>query len=155
MNSEHINPFLESSLLVLEQMCSIRPSIGSPTVKPIRYEHDAVLLKISVVGDLEGDIIYRFPNSVALKLVSDMMGGMTVTELDELGQSAIAELGNMISGNASTILYSKGITIDITPPKMLHSEQNPPTGKAILVPLSMAGVGDVELYALFRSKQAS
>ena len=46
--------------------------------------------------------------SVALKLVSAMMGGYAIAEMDEMGQSAISELGNMISGNASTILYNQG-----------------------------------------------
>lgn len=124
-------------------------------MQSVHYEEGAVWLQISMIGDLEGDIIYRFPTPVALKIVSDMMGGMTVTELDELGQSAIAEIGNMISGNASTILYSKGITIDITPPKMIRAEQQGNPSKAILVPLRMDGVGEVAIYVQFRSKKAS
>jgi len=155
MNSEHINPFLESSMIVLEQMCQIRPSIGRPAVKPILIVNGPYWLQFTVIGDMEGEIYYCFPKEVALKLVSDMMGGFIITELDEIGQSAIAELGNMISGNASTILYNNGITIDITPPKMIEASQVGTTGKAIVVPLCIEGVGDVDIYVNFKSKQAS
>lgn len=155
MNSQHINPFLESSMIVLEQMCQIRPSIGQPAVKPIRLVEGPVWLKISIIGDMEGDILYCFPKPVALRLVSDMMGGFVITELDEIGHSAIAELGNMISGNASTILFNNGVTIDITPPKMIQASGQNQTDKAIVVPLHLDGVGEVDIYVNFKSKQAS
>ena len=45
-----------------------------------------------------------------------MMMGMPVTALDDMSASAINELGNMMMGNAATILSTKGIAMDITPP---------------------------------------
>ena len=155
MQSRHINPFLESSIFVLEQMCSIRPSMGQPAFKPIVLIDGPIWLKISVVGDMEGDIVYCFPEAVALKLVSDMMGGYIVTELDEIGQSALAELGNMISGNACTILSNEGITIDISPPKTIECNQLMSAGKRLVVPLRIDGIGEVDIYVNFTAKIAS
>jgi chemotaxis protein CheX len=146
MQSQHINSFLESSVLVLEQMCQIRPSVGKPSVRSIVMVEGPIWLKISVVGDMEGDIVYCFPKAVALKLVSDMMGGYIITELDEIGQSAIAELGNMISGNACTILSNEGIIIDITPPKTMLFSQALRAGKSLVVPLHLEGIGEVDIY---------
>ena len=60
-----------------------------------------------MTGQMEGDIVFGLHETVALKLVSAMMGGYPIAEMDEMGQSAISELGNMISGNASTILYNQ------------------------------------------------
>lgn len=145
MNSVQINSFLESSILVFEQMCQIRPQVGQPAVKAIQIVDGHLWLKISIVGDMQGEVYYGFPRQVALHLVSGMMGGMVLTELDELGHSAIAELGNMICGNAGTILYGHGLTIDITPPVIVPPGQSS-VGKAILVPLCFDGLGDVELY---------
>ena len=42
-------------------------------------------------------------------MASKMMMGMPVTALDDMSISAISELGNMIMGNAATILLNKGI----------------------------------------------
>jgi chemotaxis protein CheX len=152
VQSLHINSFLESSIIVLEQMCSIRTSVGQPAVRPIVLIEGPLWLKISIIGDVEGDIVYCFPKAVALKLVSDMMGGCVVTELDEMGQSAIAELGNMISGNACTILSNEGIAIDITPPQTLLANQSQRLGKSLVIPLKLEGVGDIDIYVNFRVK---
>ena len=56
------------------------------------------------------------------KIASAMMMGMKITELDEMSKSAIAESANMILGNAATILYNKGIKIEITPPSLMTGE---------------------------------
>ena len=42
-----------------------------------------------------------------------MMMGMPVTELDEMSQSALSELSNMLTASAATSFSNLGITIDI------------------------------------------
>lgn len=145
MDSVSINSFLQSSMLVFEQMCQIKPQIGKPAVRRVTIADGPYWLKVSIRGDMSGEIYYSFPPHVALRIVSGMMGGMMLTELDDIGRSALAELGNMICGNVSTILYGHGFSIDISPPAMV-----PPgaagADQAILVPLFLDGVGEVELY---------
>jgi len=149
VDSVSINSFLESSLLVFEQMCQVRPQVGKPAVRRLEIADGPYWLKVSIHGDMQGEVYYSFPRHVALRIVSGMMGGMALSELDDIGRSALAELGNMICGNACTILYGHGFSIDISPPSMV-----PPgtTGgdKAILVPLVLDGVGEVELYMNLR-----
>lgn len=149
MQAAHINPFLQSATLVLEQMCSVSPERGDLTVKIIEFKNDYVWLQIGIIGQMKGNIVFGFPEGVALKIVSGMMGGFVVTEFDEMSQSAISELGNMISGNASSILYNEGIMIDITPPKIINiqdqSEQFQ-NKKAMVVPLRLADIGEFEIY---------
>ena len=74
----------------------------------------------------------------ALEIASNMMMGMPVTELDEMSTSAISELGNMIMGNAATILSTKGIGIDITPPTLCRGNLTITQSytKNICIPLS-------------------
>ena len=47
---------------------------------------------------------------------------MPITEMDELSQSAICELGNMIMGNAATVFSTQGTLIDITPPTLIKGD---------------------------------
>jgi chemotaxis protein CheX len=147
MQSSHINPFLQSATMVLEQMCAIRPSRGELALKQLQFYKESVWLKISVTGNLQGDILFGFEQSVALKIVSGMMGGFEVTELDEMGQSALSELGNMISGNASILLYNEGITIDISPPSIIRDEdsQHLSTTKVLTIPLQLEGIGQFDM----------
>lgn len=148
MQSAHINPFLLSATHVIEQLCSIKPTRGDIKVKILEYSSDFIWLQIHIFGQMKGDIVFGFPEKVALKLVSGMMGGSTVTEFDEMSQSAISELGNMISGNASTMLFNDGIEVDITPPKFISKLEGFSPRKAISIPLSMETVGDFEICVI-------
>lgn len=147
MQSTHINPFLQSATFVMEQLCAVRPSRGELTIKNIEFSEDFIWLQIRIYGHMQSDVVFGFPEKVALKIVSGMMGGSVVTEFDEMSQSAISELGNMISGNASTMLYNDGIVVDITPPKFISSSENGEltSRKALTIPLKMEGIGDFEI----------
>ena len=83
-------------------------------------------------------------------MVSAMMGGYVVTEMDDMGKSAISELGNMISGNASTMLFNQGVRVDITPPKIVQSATAAGfvPKKALTIPLIMDGIGELDIQVL-------
>src|SRR5690606_18796355 len=113
--------FLESASLVLEQVANIKPTTGQLGVKDVKFVEQYIWIQIGMTGQMTGDVVFGLHETVALKLVSAMMGGFVITQMDDLSKSAISELGNMISSNASTILYNKGVRVDITPPKLLES----------------------------------
>ncbi|WP_276354128.1 chemotaxis protein CheX [Cohnella caldifontis] len=147
MKAEYINPFLESARMVIEQMVQIRPSTGQLALKDIKFVDHHVWIQIGLTGQMTGDIVFGFSETVALKIISAMMGGFVLTEIDDLGRSAISELGNMISGNASTMLYNQGVHVDITPPRVIdlsHLESR----RALTVPLIMDGIGEMEIQVL-------
>lgn len=146
MKSSHINPFLQSATLVIEQLCAVRPSRGEITIRNIQFSNDYIWLQIKIFGHMKGDVVFGFPENVALKIVSGMMGGSVVTEFDEMSQSAISELGNMISGNASTILSNEGIVVDITPPTFIQGDNSQALNKAVTIPLTMDGIGQFEIF---------
>jgi chemotaxis protein CheX len=146
MKAEYINPFLESARIVIEQVANIRPTTGKLGVKDVRLVASSIWIQVGMTGQMQGDIIFSLEETVALKVASAMMGGYVLTEMNEISQSAISELSNMISGNASTMLFNQGVRVDITPPKMLQ-----PTGasmKALTIPLIMEGIGELDIQVL-------
>jgi chemotaxis protein CheX len=156
MQASYINPFLSSSVHVIEQLTQVRASVGQLTLKRMETAQNLIWLRIGIIGQMKGDIIFEFPKHVALKLVSSMMGGYAVTDLDEMSQSAIAELGNMISGNASTLLSNDGILIDITPPNIMESAaMDRVMGQQQLsVPLFLEKIGEFRLSVNLSQKSA-
>ncbi|GKS14581.1 chemotaxis protein CheX [Paenibacillus chitinolyticus] len=149
MKAEYINPFLESARIVIEQVANVRPTTGKLSVKDIYFIERYVWIQIGMTGQMQGNIRFGFEESTALRMVSAMMGGFILTELDEMGHSAISELGNMISGNASTILYNQGIKVDITPPKVVTGDIHEVDAlKALTVPLLMDGIGELDIQVL-------
>jgi len=134
--------------MVIEQMVQIRPSTGQLSIRDIKFADNHVWIQIGLKGQMNGDIVFGLSESVALRIISAMMGGFVITEIDELGKSAISELGNMISGNASTMLYNQGVHVDITPPKIMEVNAVFGARRALAVPLIMDGIGEMEIQVL-------
>jgi chemotaxis protein CheX len=116
MDVKHINPFLESAKSVLEQLgvCDIK--ISGVNKKEKMFIDMEITSLIGIVGDIRGNVAYSMSEESAKKIISIMMMGMPVENIDEIGRSAIGELTNMITGNASTLLSNHGYSTDITPP---------------------------------------
>ena len=106
---EYINPFLMAATSVIKDICQVDMKIGRPYVKTTEFASDSVIIMIGVTGEVRGQVLMSFPEAHALHVVSKMMMGMPVTALDDMSASAINELGNMMMGNAATILSTKGI----------------------------------------------
>ncbi|WP_270169630.1 chemotaxis protein CheX [Paenibacillus sp. SYP-B4298] len=149
MKAELVNPFLESAKNVIEQMIMIRPETGELQVKNVKLVQGHIWIQIGMSGQLSGDVMFGLSESVALKIISAMMGGFVITEIDEMGKSAISELGNMISGNASTLLSNQGVHVDITPPRVLSSgPDGEMEARALTIPLIIDGIGELDIQVL-------
>ena len=122
MNIEYINPFIEASQTVLQQVASIDAKLGKVFLRSSPYKGEAIVIMVGITGKMRGQTIFTMSKQTAFKIASAMMCGMPVDELNEISKSALSELTNMILGNAATLLYNKGIGIEITPPSLLLGE---------------------------------
>jgi chemotaxis protein CheX len=122
MNIGYINPFIEASQTVFRQIASMEAKLGKVYLKTSPYRSEDIVIMVGLTGKIRGQANFSMRKDFGLKLASNMMMGMPVTELDDMSKSAIAELANMIMGNAATILYNRGIHIDITPPSLVTGE---------------------------------
>ena len=138
MNIEYINPFIEASQTVLKQITQLDAKLGKVYLKNSPYDSEDILIMVGLTGNMRGQAIFSINKAFALKIASIMMMGMPVNEFDEMSKSALSELANMIMGNAATILYNRGIDIDITPPSLLVGENMQITTgkmKTVCIPL--------------------
>ncbi len=148
MNIEYINPFIEASQTVIKQIASLDAKLGKVYLKTAPYRSEDIIIMVGLTGKIRGQAIFSMARTLGMKIASSMMMGMPVTEFDELSKSAISELANMIMGNAATILYNRGINIDITPPSLLMGENmqiTPNKMKTICVPLLLDNSEKIEL----------
>jgi chemotaxis protein CheX len=122
MNIEYINPFIEASQTVLQQVAGIEAKLGKVFLRSSPYKGEAVVIMVGITGKMRGQTIFTMSKQAAFRIASAMMFGMLVEELNEISKSALSELTNMILGNAATLLYNKGIGIEITPPSLLLGE---------------------------------
>ncbi len=116
LDVKHINPFLQSSISIIQSTTQIELKVGKPVISELVFDNETFILQIGVTGVLKGQVLIVMNEPNAKNIASKMMMGMPVESLDELATSALSELGNMIMGNASTIFSTEGILMDITPP---------------------------------------
>lgn len=146
INVEIINPFLMAATSIMRDMCQLETKVGKPYVKTTEFDSDSVIIMIGITGEMRGQVIIAFSLDVACDIASKMIM-MPICEMNELSMSAISELGNMILGNAATILSTKGIGIDITPPSLCRGTMSITTSyaKNICIPLYYDGEKCIEL----------
>lgn len=78
---------------------------------------------IGLAGEVKGNIVLGLTKNTTLRIVSGMMGGMEISELDEIALSGISEFVNMLGGSTVTKLQTDSF-VDITPPTVIMSEGN-------------------------------
>lgn len=121
MKVEFINPFVESAVSVLKDMCGFNITKGQLSLKKSAITTLGVAPIIGVTGDVSGRVIYDMSRATALKLVS-IMNGEEITDFNDLAQSTIAELSNIITGNTISLLSGSGYRVDITPPTLFMGD---------------------------------
>lgn len=142
MNVDYINPFIEASQSVLMMMTGNKPELGQVYIRKSPFQSDNIAVIVGLTGKIRGQVVLSFSQKSALAIASAMMGGISLTDLDEISKSALSELANMIMGNTATLLSSRGIGIEITPPSLLMGEKlliTPSNMKTICIPLNIGG----------------
>jgi len=137
MKAEYINPFVQASFFVLEQVVGQRPEKGEMAAQPNTFVSEQCNVVCGVAGQVQGQVIYGMSLGTADKIASAMLG-QPIKSFDALAASAIGELGNMITGNAMQYLSEAGWICDITPPTIVrgtHVKISTVSIPAIVIPL--------------------
>lgn len=144
----HINPFLQSSISIVESVTQVKMTVGKPEKTDFHLSDTTYAIQVGVVGEMRGQVILAMKDDNAKDVASKMMYGMPVTELDEMSSSALNELSNMVMGNTATIFSTLGILIDITPPLAVYGKDLKLKSdiEGIKVPLLKDGEEYIALY---------
>jgi chemotaxis protein CheX len=122
MDIRHVNPFIESFTTVMPQLGFTDVYRGNLSMKDQEILYSGVIILVGMVGMIKGNVAFCIHTENAKKIASTMMMGMDVDELDELSQSALSELSNMLTANAATIFSESGIIVDISTPNLLYGD---------------------------------
>jgi chemotaxis protein CheX len=139
--------FAGAAVHVLHEMVGTTVERGAHRIEQAVLHADDVTVLVGITGEVNGLCLLTMPNRTAYAVVGAMMGE-TVDALDEIGRSAVAELGNMIAGAATIRLEDQGIASNITPPSVLqgnHPEISIPNLERSVVPLH-TGLGSITLH---------
>ena len=122
MDVTFINPFIEAVTGVLPQLGFENIVRTGLSIKGNKISVSGVALTIGMVGEKKGNVVYVLDLEGAKKIASTMMMGMPVDEFDDMAKSAVSELSNMLSANASINFSNQGINTDISIPALMYGE---------------------------------
>jgi len=118
MRVQLVNCYVAAAIDVLAKETARAVTRGGLQLQQNPYTTEDVTAMVGVSGDLAGSLYISMSEATALDLVSAMLGQPT-EQFDELAQSGIAELANVVAGAASVALAEAGHTTTITPPLLL------------------------------------
>jgi len=155
MKVEYVSPFVQGAMSVLNTLLNINPERGHLTARPQMFTTQQVNIVVGVTGAIEGQVIYGMSVQTADKVAGLMLGQPIVT-FDQLAASAIAELGNMISGSSMGVMSTTGFVCDITPPTIIRGSNvriSTLDIPALVIPLKIEDVGVLEINVSLQERR--
>jgi chemotaxis protein CheX len=148
MKAEFLNPFVYAGMKVLRSEAGLKKwAPDKPFVVRMDSTRTAVSVVVGVLGSVRGLVVYGMDLAIATAVVS-AMAGVSVRLSDPMAQSAIGELGNLITGQASGLLEENGYPCRISPPAIVRgtgvriSEGSVPV---VVVPIQTE-LGEIKIY---------
>lgn len=92
----------------------------------------SIIVSISLTGNLRGPVTWSFSRPLARQVTESMLMGAASEEYYE---GAVAELANMVLGNAMASLEDAGYVVELTPPS-ISPEPRRANSKALVVAIS-------------------
>jgi chemotaxis protein CheX len=118
MNVKFVNPFVEAASEVIQMETGVSLKRGDLGLEKTPFITNDITVIIALVGQVMGNVLYSMSSQTAVALASGMLGEKLET-FDNLAQSGIAELGNVITGQASIKLSNAGYESTISPPTLV------------------------------------
>jgi len=118
MDVKLVNPFIDAFTTVLPQMGFPTPQRTGMTVNDQNAKSQGVAVIVGFTKEIRGNVVYNMSEDTAKFIASTMMMGMPVESFDEMAQSAISEMSNMLTANAATNLTALGLEVDISTPSL-------------------------------------
>jgi len=118
MDAKLVNPFIDAFMTVLPQIGFQEPTRAAMNVKDKMTQSLGVTIIVGFTKQIRGNVVYNMSEDTAKYIASTMMMGMPVESFDEMAQSAVSEMSNMLTANAATNLAAMGLEVDISTPSL-------------------------------------
>ena len=118
MDAKLINPFVDAFTTVMPMLGFLEPTRTKLYAAKSRVKSLGVSMLVGFTKQIRGNVVYNMSEETAKFIASQMMMGMPVDELNDMAQSALSELSNMLTANAATNLAALGMEVDISTPSL-------------------------------------
>ncbi|GAB4278617.1 MAG: hypothetical protein Kow0029_22060 [Candidatus Rifleibacteriota bacterium] len=157
MDSKLANQFIIAATTIFKKVGNVQLKKTGLDYFPNGTKISAGIAAIlGITGDYKGQFIIVLNEEIALKMASAILMGVPVTQYDELAESAVSEMGNMIGGEASRLLQESGYTCDLSVPSIARGKEMEiafyPASPLFIIQFSCEW-GDIKLILRFEEKK--
>jgi chemotaxis protein CheX len=115
MKMELIQPFINATDAVLSETLACPINVSDISMDETPYQRRATASLVEISGDIEGRVIFDVEDCAAMK-VANALAGTEMESDPQLIRETVAELANMVIGNAVTSLNDQGFHFRVHPP---------------------------------------
>jgi chemotaxis protein CheX len=154
LRAELVNPFVEGAIVFFKHEMGIDISRDKPTIESCHSTPGDVTVLTGVTGDTEGIVLYSMNSRTAKNIASELIGS-PVPLYDQMAESALAEMGNIITGQAAARLEQMGYTCKLSPPALITGEGaliSAVNLNMLVIPLVLGNLGSLSIYVALRDK---
>ncbi len=119
---EYINPFIESTKMVLKQMAFTNIERKSITAEQGMRIHGDMSGVMALSGKANGFVVISMENATAFELIKRMTQGNVKEEEENIVESGVMELINIISGQSQAMFNQNSYHFDFTTPTMIKGK---------------------------------
>ncbi|HKJ84695.1 MAG TPA: chemotaxis protein CheX [Spirochaetia bacterium] len=116
MKAEYANVFVRGATTVFTQEVGVNLSRTGLTRKNAPVPNLPISIVIGITGGIRGQVVYSMDQTFAYAVTKAMIPNKLPSELKKLTNSAVSEIANMITGQASIALAGENDLIHLTPP---------------------------------------
>lgn len=152
VKAELINPFLEGAIVFFKHEIGIDIVRGDPRIELCHTTPEEINVLIGVTGEVEGMVLYSMNQRSAKSIASAMVKG-PIPLYDQLAESALGEMGNIITGQAASRLEEIGYVCKLSPPILISGVGTIISAidiDMIVIPLDLGTLGKIDIYVALR-----
>ena len=116
MKAEYANVFIRGATAVFTHEVGVHLSRTNLTRKNSPVPNLPISIVIGITGSIRGQVVYSMDLGFAYAVTKAMIPNKLPMELKRLTNSAVSEIANMITGQASIALAGEDNLIHLTPP---------------------------------------
>lgn len=123
LNAKVVNAFLQPALEVIRRCVQGDTDFERLELSSELPPPPVITVAIQIRGQLVGPVYWTFERPVALKVASSLLGSRGELDLSSPEcADAIAELANIIAGNATGALLEAGYSVEVSLPRTRVSQ---------------------------------
>jgi len=124
MDANILNQFILATASVFEQVAGLKLDKEKVNVYDTGHKVKAdVATIIGVSGTIKGQVIVTISEEIGMKFASAILMGEPVNEFNEMAESGVCEIANMIGGDAAQRLNKMNHVVDLTVPSVIRGKE--------------------------------